>query len=722
MGRRWLVGFVMALTVAMVVPATASASIQITGGSLTPAFDPETTDYTVRCDTRVVLHVEAPAGTDVSIDGDPFASGSFDAAVPLSEDEGFDWVVREGDQTTSYHGRCLPSDFPPFSVERPGQPQAQWYLVAPTARLGQASTQNYAIIFDNHGVPVWWYKDADFRPFDARLLPNDHLVWAPVLGVYREHAFDSTAVLHTWQTSRSISDFHDLQMLPNGNVLIIGDPQRSGVDVSQFKPGSTSATVIDGEIQEVAPDGHLVWDWNSKNHIALSETSAAWWAEQNEPYDIIHMNSVEDDGDGIIFSARHLDAVYRIDKATGDIDWKLGGSTTSRSLTVSGDPFGSYPFGGQHDARRLSDGTVTVHDNATLQNRSPRAVRYEIDREAMTAKMVESVSDPQVTSSQCCGGARKLPTGNWVMSWGANSVVEELTPASQRVFSLNWANEHFSYRVEPLMPGRLQASKLHAGMDTLHPRPPAAVEVQVDGPVRRGSPFAVTARVLDAGHRVVSGYDGPGRWSDATGTLTPAAPANFVGGVSTTTATIPAALADDRITVTTGGLTGVSAPFAVADPPSAASTGGASGESATSAPAVTGSTAGQPAIPVTGPAIRPLAIDVGRRNRSIRAGRDGRFAFVLGVQDVDATGRIRFTASAPRTALARAGRRVSLASRSFASTAGRATTMHVRLAARQRRILQAARRLRATAAIAVQDGAGMVVRRTYRFTLLAPRR
>ena len=40
MGRRWLVGFVMALTVAMVVPATASASIQITGGSLTPAFDP----------------------------------------------------------------------------------------------------------------------------------------------------------------------------------------------------------------------------------------------------------------------------------------------------------------------------------------------------------------------------------------------------------------------------------------------------------------------------------------------------------------------------------------------------------------------------------------------------------------------------------------------------------------------------------------------------------
>jgi hypothetical protein len=349
-------------------------------------------------------------------------------------------------------------------------------------------------------------------------------------------------------------------MLPNGNVLIIGYPRRSGVDVSRFKPGNTSGTVIDGEIQEIAPDGHLVWDWNSKDHIGLRETSAAWWAQQAEPYDIIHMNSVEDDGDGIIFSARHLDAVYRIDKATGHIDWKLGGSTTSKSLAISDDPFGTYPFGGQHDARRLPDGTVTLHDNGTGSNHGPRAVRYAIDPDAKTAKLVESVSDPQgAPGSFCCGGARKLPTGNWVMSWGSDPIVEEMTPASERVFALNWTDGYFSYRVEPLMPGRLAASTLHRGMDKLHPR----IEVRVDGPVSAGSPFTVTAKAVDSAGNLLSDLNGAATWSDLSGQLSPSTPANFVNGVSTTTATVSVAFKDDRVTVNTGGVSGQSGPFAV---------------------------------------------------------------------------------------------------------------------------------------------------------------
>ena len=623
------------------VPSVAGAAVQVTGGLLTPSFDPAISDYTVRCASPVTMHVDASAGSKLSMDGHPFASGSFDTPVPLGAGEAFAWTVREGGQSTTYHARCLPSDFPSFSVERPGEPQAQWYLVAPTGSVFQARPQNYVVIFDNHGVPVWWYKDLDFRPFDARLLPNDHLVWAPGvgagLGVYREHAFDSTAMLQTWQTSNSISDYHDLQMLPNGDVLIIGYPRRSGVDVSQFKPGKTSATVIDGEIQEVAPDGHLVWDWNSKDHIALDETSAAWWDQQNEPYDIIHMNSVEDDGDGIIFSARHLDAIYRIKKSDGSIDWKLGGSTTSMSLTVLDDPFGSYPFGGQHDARRLSDGTVTVHDNGTGSNHSPRAVRYQIDANAKTARLVESVSDPQITGSPCCGSARKLaPTADWVMSWGANSVVEEMTPANQRVFALTWGEGYFSYRAEPLLPGRLEASRLRAGMDALYPRPTPEVEAQPTG-----------------------------------------------GGAGT--------------------------PASTSETPASTS-------------ATAGSPAAPAAIPGPGPVARPLGVDVRRRNHRIRVGRVGRFAFILGAQDVDATGRIRFTASVPRTPMAQAGRRVTLSTRAFTSTAGRATTVRVRLSGRRRRVVLAAGRLRTTAAITAQDGAGGVARRNYRFTLLAPRR
>jgi class 3 adenylate cyclase len=57
-----------------------------------------------------------------------------------------------------------------------------------------------------------------------------------------------------------------------------------------------------------------------------------------------------------------LNAVFDIDQRSGNILWKLGGSATPESLRITNDPVftnGSH-FGGQHDARLLPDGTVTL--------------------------------------------------------------------------------------------------------------------------------------------------------------------------------------------------------------------------------------------------------------------------------------------------------------------------------------------------------------------------
>jgi hypothetical protein len=42
----------------------------------------------------------------------------------------------------------------------------------------------------------------------------------------------------------------------------------------------------------------------------------------------VHLNSLQEDVDGIVFSSRHLDAVYRIRRSDESIDWKLGGTET----------------------------------------------------------------------------------------------------------------------------------------------------------------------------------------------------------------------------------------------------------------------------------------------------------------------------------------------------------------------------------------------------------
>jgi hypothetical protein len=48
----------------------------------------------------------------------------------------------------------------------------------------------------------------------------------------------------------------------------------------------------------------------------------------------------------MLLSFRHLDAVYKIDRRTGEVVWKLGGTQTPESLELIDDPRGDYQLGG----------------------------------------------------------------------------------------------------------------------------------------------------------------------------------------------------------------------------------------------------------------------------------------------------------------------------------------------------------------------------------------
>src|SRR5439155_7913841 len=112
-------------------------------------------------------------------------------------------------------------------------------------------------------------------------------------------------------------------------------------------------------------------------------------------------------------------------------------------------------------------------DNGTQSNRPPRAVRYSIDTTARTATLVENVTDPAVTNSTCCGSARKLAGGNWVIAWGCDPQVEELTPSGTVVFSLTLggSTKFSSYRAYPVTSASWGGA-LDTGMSTRYPRAP----------------------------------------------------------------------------------------------------------------------------------------------------------------------------------------------------------------------------------------------------------
>ncbi len=455
---------------------------------LFPAFDPSIRRYVTRCEgARTRVEVVARHGTKARIDDRRRRSGRFHSGVPLYPGAATVIRARNGSSHGKYVIRCLPQDFPEYTFKRLGGPVPRWEVMG---------VGGYAIVFDRNGVPNWWLQTPrDLN--DAKLLPSGNFAWW-TNGTVGPYGTDPKAAYvevglngHVKNEIRADglnTDLHDLQQLPNGNFLVLAYTSRSHVDLSPYGHDS-DAVVLDPEIQEVDPDGDVVWSWTSRDHISLDETGR-WWPALHAPfYDILHINSVDLAGDSLIVSFRHADAVYSIDRSTGEINWKLGGTTTAKSLEVKKDPWGDYPLGGQHDARMDKHGHLTVYDDQTDPAcggrppgpkcaRSPRAVEFKIDEKAGTATLVRALSDPKVDSTWCCGGARKTRSRGWMVTWGGTAKATGFAPdgsITQRYdFTPGLRIDQAIYRIVPLSKNDLEARRLARAMDRRYPRDPSA--------------------------------------------------------------------------------------------------------------------------------------------------------------------------------------------------------------------------------------------------------
>jgi hypothetical protein len=477
----------LALTLLSAAAPTAwgAAPLRVSGRpALYPRFNRNVSDYVARCvhGKPLRLSVKAPAGVRVAVDRKRARSGSFRTAVRVKSGQSLRFVVNRRHGRRRYYVRCLPSNFPKWTAERPGHPQAAFYVVAPCC----TAESTYVSIFDTNGVPVWWIN-THRPPLDASLLPGGHVAWAQQHGVdlapgvssgaYEEHRLDGSLVRTFTIPNGTPTDRHEMQLLPNGHYVVVGYKPRNGVDLSPYG-GPSNATVLDALVEEVTPQHKVAWSWNSGNHIDLAETGR--WYQQyvianpvrlrdgRTAYDIVHINAVDPYGrNRFLVSLRHTDSVYAIDKPSHDVLWKLGGTETPQSLKIVGDDVPD--FGGQHDVRALPDGTISLYDNGTGRGRVPRALRFSVDAKARTATLLQRLSDPGAVESPCCGSARKLPGGHWVISWGGIHLVTETTATGKRVFALHFA-VHMSYRAFPVLPGRLSHRVLRRGMDAMRPR------------------------------------------------------------------------------------------------------------------------------------------------------------------------------------------------------------------------------------------------------------
>lgn len=450
--------------------ATGLTALAATPVALNVAFAADRHDYVTRCPTGQVTMFSGTVAAGYRVRAIPLGPG---AAAPSTFTGSFTYPVTPPAVTTvrlevadvnettaptsTYRVRCLPSTFPSFTTTVSGSPQSAYYVV---------THGNWDIILDSAGTPLWWLRETQGAPVDAKVI-DGHIVTTVPGGDYVFRAWDATPT----RVVHDDLDHHDLQRTPTGDLIGFQyyDSDRNLKEEARFV--------------RLDPSGHEVWSWRTQDHLDAAEMAP-------DLYKLTwgHANSVDPHGDdGVLVSIRNLDAIYDIDMATNDISWKLGGTTTPLSLAVFEGTRQLTEaevlrlFSGQHDARILSDGSVSVFDNGTRAlDRRPRVLRFQIDAGARRATLVETVIDPRAGYSFGLGSARRTDGGNWVVSWGGwNDFFTELTPDGAPVLTVSGVS---TYRAVPVMPGELDADAMRAGMDSM-----------------AGSPTGLTGSVTETG-------------------------------------------------------------------------------------------------------------------------------------------------------------------------------------------------------------------------------
>ena len=203
-----------------------------------PTFDPNISDYVsaTQAGSPLQVTVNAPPGTQVSVDGQPVRTLAFTTSVAITAGQSFSIVVTSPGISKTYFVRGLPTDFPTWTTERPGTPQAEYYAFTPDIAIANNGlAKHYLIIADGYGVPVWWYRGSGSAR-NALLLPNGNIAFTVSTGV-EEHEFNGTlCAVSPLPAIGGTFDLHELQRLANGDYIIIADVNRGPVDLRPRRP------------------------------------------------------------------------------------------------------------------------------------------------------------------------------------------------------------------------------------------------------------------------------------------------------------------------------------------------------------------------------------------------------------------------------------------------------------------------------------------------------
>ncbi len=348
------------------------------------------------------------------------------------------------------------SQFIPFNPYVYNNTNTGYYFFSTFKRNGVSPLYKPALmILDDKGRTVFYKIFSTGSANDFKIAPNKMMSYSTSITGSTFLIMDSTFNLK--DTIRCVNgittDGHDMQILSNGHYLIIGFENRI-MNLSSYNwfsgngsPGSTTAQVKCGVLQELDENKNLVWEWKTADHFQFSDVQEEW-LDSPTTVDWTHCNAVEMDTDGnVILSVRYFSELVKINRNTGAIIWRMGGK--NNQFTFPGDPLNG--FYGQHDPRRSSPGKITLFDNGKTgtPSHAARGLEYQVDEVNKIASYIWSYTISPGIVSPAMGSTSKLSNGNYLVDGGriniTNTIVS-VNSSGSKVFELNFPDTSTSYR------------------------------------------------------------------------------------------------------------------------------------------------------------------------------------------------------------------------------------------------------------------------------------
>jgi hypothetical protein len=207
--------------------------------------------------------------------------------------------------------------------------------------------------------------------------------------------------------------------------------------------GPVDGVVLDGIVQEIDIEtGEVLFEWHSLDHIGLEESLYEPPPDLKAAFDYFHINSIDPiPGGCLLISARRTCAVYKVDRKTGEVVWRLGGEQSDFEMG-----YGTRTDW-QHDARRHPDGTITIFDNGGVQKDiQSRGIVVEVDEDDMIATLAGEYTHPDKILAATQGNLQVLPNGNVFVGWGSEPFYSEFGPDGKLLYDASFPTQVESYR------------------------------------------------------------------------------------------------------------------------------------------------------------------------------------------------------------------------------------------------------------------------------------